>query len=277
MHDLPSRGDACGRRRPARFDGGAERWRRRSPGPRVRRRPRRVTAVDAMRCLRRHERRAVFPQAVDPTGAVALAGDPGRAPDAAYRRADTAPDKLATFQGRNSSRQLFRRLAALAPSVGSDQARAVTPFGFALPIGDTIVPASGPQPCRSSSSSHSARRAWPGPPSPARRRYGPVTIGSFSSFGRSALAARGIMRRGLPAVGLDIDPGADDAPLVRVGHREARRVAELRGTGLLVSLDSRVVVVVAQELPRRAPPISSSAIFTPLESVLTMSVGFPSR
>ena len=116
MHDLPSRGDACGRRRPARFDGGAERWRRRSPGPRVRRRPRRVTAVDAMRCLRRHERRAVFPQAVDPTGAVALAGDPGRAPDAAYRRADAAPRELATFQ----------RLAALAPSVGSGRARAVT-------------------------------------------------------------------------------------------------------------------------------------------------------
>ena len=117
MHDLPPRGDARGRRR-ARFDGGAERWRRQPPGPRVWRRPRRVTAVDAMRCLRRHERRAVFPQAVDPTGAVALAGDPGRAPDAAYRRADAAPRELATFQGRSLSRQPFWRLAALAPSVG---------------------------------------------------------------------------------------------------------------------------------------------------------------
>ena len=38
-----------------------------------------------------------------------------------------------------------------------------------------------------------------------------------------------------------------------LGHREAHRVAELRGTGVLVSLGSGVVVVVLHELPTLAP------------------------
>ena len=54
----------------------------------------------------------------------------------------------------------------------------------------------------------------------------------------------------------EIDAGADDGLLARVKHRYAYRITKLRRTGILVSLDSRIVIVVPQKLAALAPRAS---------------------